>query len=729
MSIIRHTLTGTVILLTLGLGSTGHAQVPPAEGAPGLVPAPDAPAADDAVNSTVVYHADYFAPYNPVSANDMLSRIPGLSLGGGGGRGGGGNRGLGTSGNLLINGQRLAGKDNSTQNQLDRIAASEVQRIEIIRDTSGELNVRGAGQVINIVLAEALSRSSTQAELITRLNQDDTLEAGATVSHSRQVGGFTALINLEARPNYENRETWEASVTPDGTVIERLLENNIRDQNEYQTSASISYSTGAHRMQLNGLLQELSYPRPISRRFVDIDGDRIIPFAERELTDNDESNWEVGGDYEYTFDNGSRLSLLFVVNEEVRDSVRERFESGLGDPDGALEKNLFIESNRTTTEKIVQGNYNFSLTDSQSLRLGLERADTELNSSLFIATRSGTQPPSPRFGGLSPIPSLNNAGTTVQEIRYEGFAFHNWTLSDRANLESSLVYETSEISQRGAVQKTRDFSFLRPAVDYRYNITDNFQFRASVRREVSQLSFASFAATAQEDDRNRDANAGNPELVPEKAWNYTSELEYRLPQDAGVLSARLFYADIDDYIGRINATVDPNQPLSATGNVGPSQRTGLFLNASSRLTYFNRPDAIVSLGVGMFDSQVIDPFLGTQQRTGGRGFSRLNFRHDVTALGLNYGVEFQYPFNGGNADIDITTITRNYQDTSLNLFVSKVFFNNLTFRLESDNTLDSESCRERQRFNGTTIDGTVRVTEDSCSSRGRRLTLRIQTTF
>jgi outer membrane receptor for ferrienterochelin and colicin len=139
--------------------------------------------ADDTANSTVVYQASFFAQYNPLSANDMLERIPGLNLGGpGSGRGGGGDRGLGTGGNLLINGQRIAGKDNSTQDQLDRITAAEVERIEIIRDTSGALNVRGASEVINIILLEAASRSSTRVELVDRLNHDDTFETGGSLA-------------------------------------------------------------------------------------------------------------------------------------------------------------------------------------------------------------------------------------------------------------------------------------------------------------------------------------------------------------------------------------------------------------------------------------------------------------------------------------------------------------------------------------------------------------------
>ncbi len=688
-----------------------------------VVPDSGSAVADD---STVVYEAGYFDAYNPVSVNDMLDRIPGLDLGGG--RRGGG-RGLGTGGNLLINGQRIAGKENSPRDQLDRIPAQEVQRIEIIRNTSGSLNVRGADQVINIILREAQSRASTTAEVVARHNHDNTYEAGATMSHSRQIGGFQMLMNLEARPNYENRDTREVRFGPDGDLLSTLSETNIRDQDEYEFSTNMSFVHGPHRVQFNTLYGDQTHPRPIRRDFVDFDDGQPVARAEEESIDNTETNWEIGGDYEYTFANNSRLQLLFVANEEVRDSIRERFATAEGDPAGVLDKILFIESNRNTQERIVQGNYSFALTEAQSLRFGMERADTRLASSLFIGSQSGSEPPSDRTGGLPPLSQLFNPGTAVQEIRYEGFAFHNWTLNERMSLESSLTYETSEITQAGDVDKKRDFQFFRPSVDFRFNITDNFQFRASAQRSVSQLSFSSFAATANDEDRDQNTNAGNPELVPEKRWRYETEVEYRLPDDAGVLNARLFYDDIDDYIGRINATRDPEVPLSATGNVGPARRWGMFANASTRLGYFNLRDAILSADLALFDSEIIDPFLGTEQRINGRGFSSVNFRHDVTDLGLSYGIEYRYPIIGGRYDIDINTITRNDGQPSLDLFVSKVWFDNVTVRLESDNTLNDSRCRERRRFNGTTIDGDLLRIEDSCSTRYRRLTLSVQTTF
>ncbi|MDG2162393.1 MAG: hypothetical protein P8M31_02985, partial [Gammaproteobacteria bacterium] len=622
---------------------------------------------------------------------------------------------------------RIAGKGNSARDQLDRITAAEVERIEIIRDTSGALNVRGASEVINVILLASQSRSSTTVELVNRLNHDDTLETGGSVAWSKQVGNFQALVNLEARPNYENRDNREVRLGPNNEVVGTLFETNIRDQQENTLSSNMSYSLGDHRMQLNALIREGDHPRPVRRDFVDFTDAGLVNRSEEEDVNREESNWEVGGDYEFSFDDGSRLSVLFVANNEIRNNVRERYSANPAEE--GLSKNLFIDSRQERQEFIIQGNYNFSITETQSLRVGIESADTQLDSSLLIGSSSGSEPASASVGGLSPLLSVSNPGTKVQEIRYEGFAFHNWTLSDRSSLESSLVYETSEISQTGAVNKTRDFQFWRPSFDYRFNITENFRFRGTVKRSVSQLSFSSFAATTNEEDRDLNALAGNPELEPQTSWDYEGQLEYRLPNDGGVISSNISYSDIDNYIGRINATIDPNEPLSATGNVAPAKRWAMFNRASIRLNSLSLPNAILGVTLGLFDSEIIDPFLKTKQRIGGRGFAGINFRHDITSLGLSYGIDYSHSIWGGNYDIDIKTITRNDRERSLDLFVSKVWFEDWTFRLESDNTLGASRCRYRQRFDGTTINGAISLIQDSCSSRYRRLNLSIQTTF
>ncbi len=178
-------------------------------------------AGDD--ESTVVYPASFFEQYTPTSANDMVARIPGVSLNNGNNnRGGGGGRGLGTSGDLLINGKRLAGKDNSTSSQLTRISADQVERIEIIRGSSGAMDVRGAGQVVNIVLKESNDTASISAEIGVDYHHDDTADPGGSFSYGGQTGNLNYLVNLEADPRYNGFTRTEYNYLPDRSLSEMI---------------------------------------------------------------------------------------------------------------------------------------------------------------------------------------------------------------------------------------------------------------------------------------------------------------------------------------------------------------------------------------------------------------------------------------------------------------------------------------------------------------------------
>lgn len=698
------------------LGIAGLANAQPVE--------VDEPEASSDESSTIIYPASFFQPYNPISANDMIDRIPGVSL-----SSSSSGRGLGSGGDLLINGQRLAGKDNSPRDQLDRIAAREVERIEIIRGTSGDLAVRGSGQVVNIVLQNTGTRSSTSVEVSSALHtHDGTVQPGGSLSHSRQTGDFSLLFNLQADPEYRNEQRNEYSYHPDLTLFEHMHEDKIRDRIAYQTSSTLGYRIGQHRMQLNLLYGTSDHPVDIWRDFDD-KRDAHLARAERERVDYERNNWEVGGDYELALSNGARAMVLFIVNDETDNDILERFEVANPHVPSDESKALYLESNARNRERIVQTSYSWGLTPVQDMQLGVERAQTLLDSSLLVGRTTGSASPSPSFGGLRPALGVSNLGSTVEEMRYEGFAIHNWTLNSRMTLESSLVYETSEISQSGSANQSRDFAFWRPSFDYRYNITNALQLRATVAKEIQQLSFENFSATANTDDTDRDADAGNPDLVPTQEMRYELTFEYRLPGDSGVVSSRFFLRDLKDQIGRIDATVDPASPISASGNIGSAKRWGVYLDGSTRLGFIGLADAMVTSSLNLFDSEVTNPILGTSERINGRGSYSLGFRHDYTPWNLNYGFDYDHPFTGGQRQVEIANIDWNKDGPTLDMFISTVMFDNVTLRLEANNVLNEENCRNRLRYNGTSASGNIREVEDSCWGSGRTMAFKVRTTF
>lgn len=681
----------------------------------------------DASSLSVVYEANYFDEFSPVSANDMISRIPGIGLAlnnrGGGGRGLGGG-----AGEILINGQRITGKSNEGRSQLSRISADDVDYIEIIRGTSEEIDVRGGGQVVNVVLLAAQSRSSIAAEINADRAQDGKLAPGAKLSYSGQAGRFNYLFHIQGDPGYSNEVRRESSVDADGTPTELRIQESTRDQTNYETSVNLGYQFDKSMIQLNGLYGYTSPPTDITRGITDLTGAEPTLALEREANQGERDNWEIGGDYEYTFDNRSKFRFLFIVNDRDFDFTRERF---LTAAESEI-KDLFLFSGARDRERIARSSYTFNFASSQAIELGIESAQTIRDSEIRLGNDDEGGTPSALHGGLFPV-SVDNAVSTVEERRNEYFAIHNWPLTDDMSLETSLVYESSTIEQTGDVGKARDFGFFKPKIDFRYNFTESLQFRTTIEKTVSQLSFSDFSATTDNSDDDQDTIAGNPNIRQEQNWRYNANLEYRLPNNVGVVNGEVYYRDVNDAIDRIDVSPSPDDLQSARGNIGDGKRYGMNLDVSTQLAYIGLPTALLSVRFSVNDSQVMDPFLGTERRfdRNGRWFGRADFRHDVNRLNFSYGLNYSTQAREGSNynQIDVFDIERDIPQYGLNLFFEKRALDGTTFRFDVRNVNDRSWCRERTRFVGATIDGVIEEIESSCSQDGPRLSLKIRNTF
>ncbi len=301
------------------------------------------------------------------------------------------------------------------------------------------------------------------------------------------------------------------------------------------------------------------------------------------------------------------------------------------------------------------------------------------------------------------------------------------------SLETALVYESSEITQSGDVGNSRSFGFFKPRVDYRYNLTESLQFRATAEKTVSQLSFSDFSATTDNSDDDQDTIAGNPNIRQEQTWRYDLNLEYRLPNNIGVLNSKFYYRDVSDVIDRIDVSPSPDNLQSARGNIGNGTRYGLNLDASTQLSYLGLPNALFTVRLGINESELLDPFLGIERRFGWsrRWNGRTEFRHDVNKYNLSYGFNYSTQAREGSnyTRIDVFDIEREIPDYDLNLFFEKRAFGGVTFRFDMRNANDRNFCRERTRFDGATVDGIVEEIENSCRQPGVRYSLKIRNTF
>lgn len=688
-------------------------------------------------DSTVVYPASYFVQWGPRTAQDMLDRIPGQANTGGPGPGGGGGnptaggRGLGSGSGgteILIDGKRTAGKNNQAGDLLRRIAVDQVQEIQIIRGTSGELDVRGSDQVINVVLYEALASQSVSWAATAAMAQDGEFIPSGSVALSGQRGEFNYLFTLRSNPRYTHSVTHERSILADFQRNDVIVEHRINDSENNEVSMNLGYNFSPNSSaRVNALYAVRDSPTDISRLTNNLRTTPNTLTTEKEENPSDRDNWEVGGDYELTLASGSRFKLLGIANQTNQDSTRERFQ--LSDDD-VFENNLFLNNNRVIEERIVRGSYTMDLFDGQNIEFGVEGAQTILDSSLALGLASSTGTPSASVGGLVPQ-NVTNANSRVEELRYEPFLIHNWTISPKMSLESTIVYETSEISQTGDITRSRDFSFVKPKLDLRYDLTPMLQLRGTAERIINQLNFADFVASNDEQDNDRDLVSGNAGLRQQTQWRYSFRTEYRLPNDVGVMSAEMYYADHQDVIDRIDVSTSDDNLASANGNIGDGTEYGLDLNASLRMGIIGMPNVLVSPSFLVQDSQVTDPFTGEERRFASqfRGMFRLTVRHDIPEWRFNWGFQNFDRVDGGLFRYDVDDIEFEIGDPRYMLFAEYVDKRGLTHRLDIGNVSNNVRCRRRTRFVGRIRDNILEEIEGQCTTTGVELSFRVTGNF
>ncbi|MEO9947558.1 MAG: TonB-dependent receptor [Paraglaciecola sp.] len=142
----------------------------------------------------------------------------------------------------------------------------------------------------------------------------------------------------------------------------------------------------------------------------------------------------------------------------------------------------------------------------------------------------------------------------VAGLRYEGTDFS--TSGMRVELIENEETDVEEVVNT-LWESDKNYSYLLPSVNLRYEFNDKLIGRAAFTQTISRPKFEDSAAfqiiesKTEEDDgefvTERKAEVGNPDLEPYEADNIDLALEY-YPGNIGVLSAGYFYKNIDNFI-------------------------------------------------------------------------------------------------------------------------------------------------------------------------------------
>jgi hypothetical protein len=615
----------------------------------------------------IPYPAAFFAEARPNNAFDMLQRLPGFSF-----DGGDNVRGFaGSAGNVLIDGQRPTSKAVSLEDQLKRIPAESVERIDLIRGGAQGIDMQGLPIVANVVRSRAASTTTAVTGGIKGFYSDGWVAPIAGVEWSRRDGRLTlegsarAEWNLDdaagrgARsryfPNGSLRETGPYRTRERGPVLSANASGKLeRDLDSFGLNAGIS-RTG------DGGPEEVTRFDAAGRLL----GQQLV----RE--DRTETEAEIGADYERLLRGGLTGRLVGLQTLSWQDS-----DDRSQDP-GGDERSLAHESTR---ESILRGTLTAVTSDALTLEGGAEGALNVLDARTTV-TENGVGVPLP------------NANVRVEERRAEAFGLARWKPSDRLSVEAGSRFEVSRLTQSGDTESAVGFLFAKPRVLVAYAPDAASQVRLRVEREVGQLNFGDFVASA--DFGSGVVSAGGAELVPEKAWVFEAAFERRFWQrGAVVLTAR--HSEVQDVVDRI--VVDGR--FDAAGNIGDGARDWVELTATVPLDRLGVSGGLVSARGSWAWSKVTDPVTGGERRiTRERPFGgEIRFSQDLARLRSTWGVDVN--FGGVDIEYRIDEVRRNSSDTLWSAYWDWKPTPGLSIRAAVADAFSREFRRYRQRYAG-----------------------------
>ena len=554
----------------------------------------------------------YFDQYAPQSALDMVRRVPGFQL-----RGGNNARGLGQGGaNVLVNGQQITGKGGDPFDQVARIPAANVVRIEIVDGTS--LDIPGlSGQVVNITTETAEGVSwSWEWNPEWRQRQEANLLRG-NIKASGETGNLTWAAELRngARRNGDY-----------GPETRRNAEESIYEIRQYKgrynsdvPSATANLTWKPTDDQIGNLnLEYVKYNfyrnSGYERRAIT---DRGRNGAERFHFAEDEWNAKIDGDYEFPFIDG-KLKLIGYYRAEHSPTTARFFD--YNDDYGLIEQTEFNQV-ADEGEAIARTEYSWSPKEGRDWQVSVEGAYNFLdieNQFLDILDNSNS-------GDLNLL--------NVKENRAEGFITHTRKLNDKWSVQASLGAEYSELTAGGDVRKfTRPKGFIQAT----YTKDDSLSMTTKFERQVGQLNFFDFSSSVslQETESNRDTNLN---LVPNQAWvgEWTLNKTFK---DGHTLELQAHGRLISDIVDQIPFGDDS----SAVGNIGSGKMGGVHINATLKGDAIGLPGMELEPGIAWHFSSVTDPITLEKRSFSGQGYYDLNvsFRHDIPKSNWAWGFYF-----------------------------------------------------------------------------------------
>jgi outer membrane receptor protein involved in Fe transport len=575
-----------------------------------------APVTAPAVQTGVIsYPPAFFAEQHPGTALDMVGRLPGFSVDSGSGA-----RGYEASaGNVLIDGRRPATKTDNLQEILKRLPASSVERIDVIRGGAPGIDMQGKSVIANIIRKKGSTFRGLLA-VANNYNADDGRDAGAM--RAEASGGFRD-IKWEFG-SYYGKSLDDGSGDGPGLHIFADGRPNSTSQIDSEGDDLSGQVTGAVESPLFGGTARVN-GRWARDKFKYNETDYLLtPTLGLASSYEADRTRETELGLNYTRDFGDKWNLELVGLRHPRTLTIDNISGDLATGDR-------FQLDRHTVETIGRGVTKYRPSDKLSLEFGAEDAVNTLDSDTAVTSA----------GVAIPLPA---AMVKVKEDRAEGFTKAVWRPNGQWTVDAGLRYERSRITSKGDVVLAKTLTYLKPRVTVIWQPTGDTQLRLRAEREVGQLNFDDFVASANFNTATG-VTAGNPDINPEQAWVGEVALEQRFWKD-GLITAAYRHYRVKDAIDRGPVFTPDGDVFDQPENIGRGAKDEVSLGLSLPLERLGLKHGLLKGDLTKRWTHVTDPTTGER-----REFSNVKplewnayFSQDLPKWNASWGVDFYGAF-------------------------------------------------------------------------------------
>jgi hypothetical protein len=569
-------------------------------------------AAPPASDSVLTYNAAFFAEQRPNTAYAMIGRLPGFTfLNTGTARGFAGN-----AGNVLIDGQPPTSKSDDLQTILQRIPASDVDHIDVIRGGAPGIDMQGLTVIANVVRKR---EASTQwvLDLQDNIFLDGHTVPGASLNFTQHDGDKTFEASATRYAGFDDSvgNGFHEVVTynPDGTVASTFTQpahtSGQGSGGAVTGAATVPLLSGTFKANL--ALQD----SPFYSTATYYAGSDTRYIADDSVTRNAELglNWKgnIG-----SWEDESLVLQRIGFSKDVNTSFAP------GDDE-------IFRSSSTTGESIARETLRHPWGSAVTVQAGGEIAYNWLDgiTSFFLN------------GNSVPLP---DAKAHVDEKRGEVFAEATWKIAPEWLFQAGSRFEYSVISEQSDTDQSRSFFYPKPRAVLTWSPTSDDQVRLRYEKVVGQLDFGNFIATGNLGGNG--VTSGNSDLRPDQRSQYEVSYEHHF-WGKGALTLQLIHEQITDVVDLVPVQAPDGTFFDAPGNIGNGQNNQFNLDFVLPLDRLGLPNGRLHTITNFQLSSVPDPVTGAHRVISGERPQDLeaSLSQDIESLKSTWKIGY---FNG-----------------------------------------------------------------------------------